>query len=245
MKIELDRDDRRCAPHYTYPPRPLPGFTLIELLVVVAIIALLISILLPSLKRARDQAKDAICKSTLRQYHTAMVLYAEDHNGDSLRYSIDTDTNPWGYLRWHEALPSYTDIKGDLVGKMRCPEAILHVNHNNTYWYAMSFWLINDMMQKPFTHIWLADAYHSFMGNSEPLITKIMWPPWVPPTIHPFKNNSIQYRHNRRANLLLSDSSVQNYHQTEPPPHAADNGPGTRLWKGTKHLPGQDPWERK
>ncbi|MBI4580927.1 MAG: type II secretion system protein [Planctomycetes bacterium] len=43
------------------------GFTLIEVLVVVAIIALLVSILLPSLKAAREQARSAVCLSNLKQ----------------------------------------------------------------------------------------------------------------------------------------------------------------------------------
>ncbi|HVS72961.1 MAG TPA: prepilin-type N-terminal cleavage/methylation domain-containing protein [Phycisphaerae bacterium] len=52
------------------------GFTLIELLVVVAIIALLISILLPSLARARDQAKKTACASNLHQLGIALSTYA-------------------------------------------------------------------------------------------------------------------------------------------------------------------------
>ncbi|MFQ5806978.1 MAG: type II secretion system protein [Phycisphaerae bacterium] len=58
------------------------AFTLIELLVVVAIIALLISILLPTLKRAKDQAKKAVCLSQLRDIGTASHEYAteDDHN---------------------------------------------------------------------------------------------------------------------------------------------------------------------
>lgn len=51
------------------------GFTLIEVLVVVAIIALLISVLLPSLKRARDQAKAVVCGSNLRISAQAMLFY--------------------------------------------------------------------------------------------------------------------------------------------------------------------------
>lgn len=57
------------------------GFTLIELLVVVAIIVLLISILLPSLGRARDLAKQASCASNLRQIGIAFQTYMQDHDG--------------------------------------------------------------------------------------------------------------------------------------------------------------------
>ena len=59
-------------------------FTLIELLVVVAIIGILASLLLPSLERARYEAKNAVCKSNLRQISTAHVLYAQDNNSDML-----------------------------------------------------------------------------------------------------------------------------------------------------------------
>ncbi len=56
------------------------GFTLIELLVVVAIIALLISILLPSLGTARKQARGSICATRIAQLCKAVITYSEDYN---------------------------------------------------------------------------------------------------------------------------------------------------------------------
>lgn len=57
------------------------GFTLIELLVVISIIALLISILLPSLRTAREVAKSSQCSALIKQYGLATVMYANDFDG--------------------------------------------------------------------------------------------------------------------------------------------------------------------
>ena len=72
--------------------QPFSGFTLIELLVVVAIIALLVSILMPALSAARYQAKDVVCKSNMRQWAMMNALYAEDYDGKFPRQDITGST---------------------------------------------------------------------------------------------------------------------------------------------------------
>lgn len=124
------------------------AFTLIELLVVVSIIALLLAILLPSLKKARDQAKNTRCVSNLHQIGLSCAAYAADNmrsvypcwytiGGSSFRV-LPGLTSPGSTKKEKYGLPAVFDrmrimpASGNKVWV--CPLNTTDAVYGNTYW---------------------------------------------------------------------------------------------------------------
>ncbi|MBX3359137.1 MAG: prepilin-type N-terminal cleavage/methylation domain-containing protein [Phycisphaeraceae bacterium] len=83
------------------------GFTLIELLVVVAIIAVLVGILLPSLAGARKAARTSICMSNMRQHAMGMLNYSTDSKGWLSTFSWEPGKaySEWSDLNYAPSAP--------------------------------------------------------------------------------------------------------------------------------------------
>ncbi|MBI1374319.1 MAG: prepilin-type N-terminal cleavage/methylation domain-containing protein [Phycisphaera sp.] len=74
-------EEKHVTPRHFLVRTHRRGFTLIELLVVVAIIALLIAILLPSLTKAKESARRAVCGANQHQIGIALTMYVNDEGG--------------------------------------------------------------------------------------------------------------------------------------------------------------------
>lgn len=84
------------------------GFTLIELLVVVAIIGVLLAIVVPALSKAKELARELICKTNIRQYGLVGTLYLEDNDTKfpwpwySIYWDPQTVAGGSDYHLWHD-----------------------------------------------------------------------------------------------------------------------------------------------
>lgn len=80
--------------HSVFPVRKgAGGFTLVEMLVVIFIISILLAILLPGLRGAREQAKEMLCKSNLNSIGHGVHLYAEDNHDYFCSGSVDPEVS--------------------------------------------------------------------------------------------------------------------------------------------------------
>ncbi len=124
------------------------GFTLVELLVVVSIIALLVSILLPSLGGARQMTLRVLCAGNMRQIDLAMNMYLHDYNDTYPCAQDPVSSDPYYWLwmgrGWRGFVKPFfnTKVTKDNPSVLFCPgdQAEKDKYEATSYAYSMSFY---------------------------------------------------------------------------------------------------------
>lgn len=206
------------------PKRP-SGFTLIELLVVISIIALLVAILLPALRSAREAAKQTQCGSQLRQIGLATHMYAQEYKStlpthSFYNYPYASDAIPGGYSQETFVGKQLLPYLSNSVITFYCP--LLKRQH----WYSdflnagqfvrdgSGFWTISYMYFG--TSLEIAPFYTRDRGY----VVRLEENPAAKLFQDSITTHSVVQTSHDPANSLFSDGSVAREKQEDLPEHA-------------------------
>lgn len=208
-------------------------FTLTELLIVIAIIAILASMLLPALIKARDTAKNIKCVSNQKQIGLGLASYANDFNG---LITISWPSDPGTYY-WSSRLADYRDLSGVhkrayltdsvLLCPASSPETYNLSDGQSAKWtYAGN--RNGDDFKSILTYYHSA-KYHEYIcfrldrvfmaektiGYTIPIVSECRDPGTISDRRQYYylnrnaTNSAINLIHNKRANSLLADGHVE------------------------------------
>ncbi len=250
----------------TTMPYAKGGFTLVELLVVVAIIALLISILLPALNNAREVAKQVVCASNLKQIGVMFSTYVAESTGIYPRKWVGTNFWNAGSEMWYESISDQSDVS---AMPLWCPNEERWKSQAVPY-YAISYGYafetlhglrvpsaqpetdvgnvgldtFNGTLVNPARHDQLGNPAETLMAGDAGFGDGVFhtFRGWFTMSMNPDAHNNgyAWYRHGIMGNFLMADTHVE--------PIAAEPGPVRFLYINKFSHPshaGDSWWDRK
>ncbi|MBI4028257.1 MAG: type II secretion system protein [Verrucomicrobia bacterium] len=174
------------------------AFTLIELLVVIAIISILMALLSPALKNAREKARQVQCMNTLKTWGLGMTIYTDDNNDTFPFYTAyGEQQDKWWLLLYYGKYAPFPNSPGNYG--MYCPKALgISPPDYVQFCYGMNTrmsWIKRSTLSYPSEAALLADAYDFYMAN------------WPDPSN--YDDYYTRYRHNGIATYLFVDGHLE------------------------------------
>lgn len=169
-------------------------FTAIELIVILAVMSVLVTLIIPSLKVAKDKTVAAACKANLNQTYILSSIYTKENDGYYMTQKDSLYSNHWQNL--------LNDTQNNKV--FLCPEVKnLHSNHTDES-YGLSLILKDQAVNfasSPSITLMFGDGEKYLSLNSQNMI-------WWKPNLERHSLKSSDLIHNSRMNITFLDGAV-------------------------------------